>query len=79
MQRNLRGRFSGLSDLRERGRQSVPSCMFCVESDFHIASNEKEIRHGKVRWQSRQDYFDEGPLASSIGQAIDNPRAYLSS
>jgi hypothetical protein len=29
--------------------------------------NEKEISHGRVRWQAHSGYFEQGPLASSIG------------
>ena len=31
-----------------------------------IGSNEKEISHGRVSWQTHKAYFDMGPLASSI-------------
>jgi hypothetical protein len=34
--------------------------------DVHT-SNEKEISHGKVSWQTRWTHFAMGPLASSIG------------
>jgi hypothetical protein len=30
-------------------------------------SNETEISHGTVSWQTHQTYFAMGPLASSIG------------
>jgi hypothetical protein len=32
-----------------------------------FSSNEKEISHGRVWWQTRETYFGMGPLASSIG------------
>jgi hypothetical protein len=32
-----------------------------------LRSNEKEISHGRVSWQTRWTYFEMGPLASSIG------------
>ena len=41
--------------------------MFCRVSDWRIASNETEISHGRVSWQTRWTYFAMGPLASSIG------------
>ena len=31
------------------------------------SSNEKEISHGRVSWQTRWTYFEMGPLTSSIG------------
>ena len=30
-------------------------------------SNETEISHGRVTWQTHKTYFEVGPLASSIG------------
>jgi hypothetical protein len=31
------------------------------------SSNEKEISHGRVTWQTLWTYFGMGPLASSTG------------
>jgi hypothetical protein len=32
-----------------------------------LSSNEKEISHGKVPWQTDSTHFDVGPLASLVG------------
>jgi hypothetical protein len=32
-----------------------------------MRSNEKEISHGRVSWQTLRSCFAKGPLASSIG------------
>jgi hypothetical protein len=43
--------------------------MLCVAFfvDAGSTSNEAEISHGRVSWQTRWTYFAMGPLASSIG------------
>ena len=46
---------------------SVSNGVFCVFSDFRIASNETEISHGRVSLQTHQAHFEMGPLASSFG------------
>jgi hypothetical protein len=64
-----------LLDLRASGRIDSRACLrecgaHCEEDrdvDIPHRSNEKEISHGRVSWQTRWSDFGMGPLASSIG------------
>jgi hypothetical protein len=37
-----------------------------------ISSNEKEMSHGTVSWQTRCTYIAMGPLVSSIGSVLSD-------
>jgi hypothetical protein len=37
-----------------------------IASQFMASSNEKEISHGRVSWQTPETFSAMGPLASSI-------------
>jgi hypothetical protein len=48
-------------------RVDAKDCQCDADNERSHASNEKEISHGRVWWQTRWTYFGMGPLASSIG------------